>query len=469
LVESEDPLDAEMLGAMLLAASPGHVDELAEAMAASVVPALASVERQEAVALLLAIGSVVPDPAGTAATTAAGQLTAAGVPEPAWASALAEPVSVGDCWELRESHGFGSILACEFRRGEHSHGALVTVDDLHCGAADQATLLDGGELPAALEELVAESAEWVTLETHRVDPAMFRRKLEAAMDSRAVHDEEDVGLPVAAEESEDGEAGDDLFDEDGGPGYALVASLLRARMRALPEPAEPKPSHGGPEGGQALSPAMQQILSRIAGDGTSGLLGPAELPPKRSKQDGPAPVYQIKVGLRGAKPPIWRRLEVPGNVSLAKLHDVIQAAFGWYGGHLHVFETPYGDFGAADGELGHRSEKPVTLEQVAPAERSKFRYTYDFGDDWEHEIVVEKLLDRQRGTTYPRCTGGRRAAPPDDCGGIGGYEMLLETLAVTSHPEHEDMLEWMGLDSGEDFDPAAFDKHDVTAALPRVR
>src|SRR5205823_6181056 len=190
---------------------------------------------------------------------------------------------------------------------------------------------------------------------------------------------------------------------------------------------------------------------------------------KRKKSAGPAPIYQVKVGLQGARPPIWRRLLVPADVSLAGLHDVIQVAFGWHGGHLHVFETPYGEFGRADRELGHRAEAPVTLEQVAPQAGDKIRYTYDFGDDWVHEIVVEKVLDRDPALTYPQCTGGRRAAPPDDCGGIWGYEELVEALADLHHPEHEERMEWLGLHDANQFDPAAFDLDDVNRALANLR
>jgi Plasmid pRiA4b ORF-3-like protein len=175
------------------------------------------------------------------------------------------------------------------------------------------------------------------------------------------------------------------------------------------------------------------------------------------------------VGLRGAKPPIWRRLLVPADVSLARLHEVIQAAFGWHGGHMHVFETPYGDFGHADRELGHRAEAPVTLEQVAPQAKDKIRYTYDFGDDWVHEIVVEKVLDRDPAPAYPRCTGGRRAAPPDDCGGIWGYEELVEILADPRRPEHRERLEWLGLGEASQFDPAVFDVDEVNGALAKLR
>jgi hypothetical protein len=193
------------------------------------------------------------------------------------------------------------------------------------------------------------------------------------------------------------------------------------------------------------------------------------LPAKRKKSDRSAPIYQIKVGLRGAEPPIWRRLEVPADISLARLHTVIQIAFGWDDSHLHAFETPYGRFGTPDADLGQRSEGSVTLEQVAPAAKSKLHYTYDFGDDWEHDILVEKVLDREGTAVYPRCTGGRRAAPPDDCGGIYGYAELVEVLNDPEDEEHDDRLEWLGLDTAAEFDPDRFDAEGVTRALSFAR
>jgi Plasmid pRiA4b ORF-3-like protein len=150
-----------------------------------------------------------------------------------------------------------------------------------------------------------------------------------------------------------------------------------------------------------------------------GRTAAAGLPAKRGRSAGPAPIFQIKVGLRGAKPPIWRRLEVPADISLAGLHTVVQIAFGWDDSHRHVFQTPFGDYGIPDAQLGHCSEASVSLHQIAPKAGSKICYIYDFGDDWQHDIVVEKILDRDPTATYPRCTGGRRAAPPDDGGGIG--------------------------------------------------
>ena len=227
--------------------------------------------------------------------------------------------------------------------------------------------------------------------------------------------------------------------------------------------------------GAGLADALDILMYGAAGGPRRGLADPpfrpatAKLPAKRKKSAGVAPIYQVKVGLRGAKPPIWRRLLVPADVSLGGLHNIIQAAFGWDGGHMHVFETPLGDFGRPDRELGHRAEGTVTLEQVAPRARNTIRYTYDFGDDWVHEIVVEQVLDRDPALAYPCCIGGRRAAPPDDCGGIWGYQELVEILADSGHPDHEDRLEWIGLDDASQFDPAAFHVDDVNEALAIVR
>lgn len=169
--------------------------------------------------------------------------------------------------------------------------------------------------------------------------------------------------------------------------------------------------------------------------------------------------------LRNTKPPVWRRLEMPADITLARLHTVIQVAFGWDDSHLHVFETPVGEFGAADSELGHRADGSVTLEQVAPGPRDKITYTYDFGDDWRHDILVETVLDPDNAVSYPRCTGGRRAGPPEDCGGVWGYANLIDVLADPTHPEHEDRLDWLGLDDASGFNPAAFDAASVTKTL----
>ncbi len=177
-----------------------------------------------------------------------------------------------------------------------------------------------------------------------------------------------------------------------------------------------------------------------------------------AREDG---IFQIKVTLRDSDPPIWRRIQVPGDLTLEELHHVLQAVMGWWDYHLHqyiidgtYYGVPYPDYMPDIIE-----ESDVTLSQVA-GRGSTFVYEYDFGDCWEHVLEVEKILDREPGQQYPVCVTGRRATPPEDAGGIWGYEEYLEALADPDHPEHEMYLEWRG-----EFDPEAFHLEAVNAAL----
>jgi len=424
------------------------------------IPAFEARACPETVAMLLAIGSVAPDRVGKAASAAADRLVEAGVPRPGWAGELGQPVTAEDCWRLSDPAGTGSMLACSFHRAGRSHAVVVSVDDLDCGAATDILLLEADQLPQALEMLRSQArADGVEVTKQPLDPPELRWQIQNALDARAVHD------------SDDGERDIDELpvDEDGMPGYPAMAALLRARMRTLPAPNKAPAPHATQDDRDGLTP--RELLTLPARGGSAGF-GPAPirsrslplawaLPAKRAKSDQKAPIYQLKVGLRGATPPIWRRLEVPADVSLARLHRIIQVAFAWNNSHLHVFQTPYGEFGIADDELGHRAEAPVTLEQVVPTVGSAIRYTYDFGADWEHDVVVEKVLDRDGTVGYPRCTGGRRAAPPEDCGGVWGYANLLETIQDPTNPEYEDMRGWVD----EDFDPEAFDLEAANHAL----
>jgi hypothetical protein len=131
-------------------------------------------------------------------------------------------------------------------------------------------------------------------------------------------------------------------------------------------------------------------------------------------------VHQVKVSLHGAKPQVWRRLEIPSAMTLDKVHAVLQTAFGWHNAHLHSFETVCGEFGAPDCEdwTDHGDESAVTLAQVATKAKAEVSYVYDFGDDWRHDIVVEKIRAAEAGVTYPRCTGGKGSPPEEDSGGI---------------------------------------------------
>jgi Plasmid pRiA4b ORF-3-like protein len=181
-------------------------------------------------------------------------------------------------------------------------------------------------------------------------------------------------------------------------------------------------------------------------------------------------IWQLKVTIKGSKPPIWRRIQVPANLSLSTLHQILQIALGWDNYHLYEFQIGdehYGEPTKDDASWGPevRSARRARLNRVVGGEGGKFVYQYDFGDDWEHAIVVEKVLPAEIGTQYPRCVTGKRACPPEDCGGIWGYYNLLTALRDPQHEEHAQMLEWVG---GE-FDPEAFDASAVNALLGHLR
>jgi hypothetical protein len=173
-------------------------------------------------------------------------------------------------------------------------------------------------------------------------------------------------------------------------------------------------------------------------------------------------VYQLKITLAGIKPPIWRRVWIQ-NCSLAKLHDVIQAALFWTNSHLWSFDIDglgYGDY--PDGEMDLASARKAKLGAFVAQGVEKFRYTYDFGDNWEHIIQVEKTLTADPAVKYPRCVDGRRARPPEDCGGPWGYVELLE--ALKNPAKNPELLEW----AGGTFDPEKFDADAINEEMANL-
>jgi hypothetical protein len=180
-------------------------------------------------------------------------------------------------------------------------------------------------------------------------------------------------------------------------------------------------------------------------------------------------VYQLKVTLDDSKPPIWRRLLVPENVTLYELHAILQIAMGWTNSHLHMFRIGgqiYGDPEDDEfGDLGTQDENRYRLNKVVGRRGMTFHYEYDFGDSWEHSILVEEILPAGKGVTYPVCVKGKRACPPEDVGGVWGYEGFLEAIADPEHEEHDEYLEWVG---GE-FDPEEFDLEEINTVLPNYR
>jgi len=187
----------------------------------------------------------------------------------------------------------------------------------------------------------------------------------------------------------------------------------------------------------------------------------------KKKPKEPRKVYQIKVTLKEIRPPIWRRLEVLSDTTLEKLHLILQVAMGWDNYHLHQFTIDGIEYGRPDPDYGTEveDERKVRLYQVAPEENVKFSYEYDFGDNWEHTVLIEKILPAEKGKHCPICVKGKRACPPEDVGGVWSYADFLEAIQDAGHPEHEDMLEWVG---GE-FDPEAFNIEEINEDLKQIR
>jgi hypothetical protein len=183
----------------------------------------------------------------------------------------------------------------------------------------------------------------------------------------------------------------------------------------------------------------------------------------------PFEIYQIKVTLSGSQPLIWRCIQVRSDTSLAKFHRILQCVMGWEDAHLHRFVIEGEYYGTLQederGSQTTRDDRKYTLRDVAPREGWQFAYDYDFGDYWQHVLVVEKTLAPRTGVLYPVCLGGARACPPEDVGGIGRYHEFLEAIANAAHPEHDDFTEWIG----GVFDPEAFDLDEVNRLLRGVR
>ncbi len=200
------------------------------------------------------------------------------------------------------------------------------------------------------------------------------------------------------------------------------------------------------------SPGLE--ILRVGGDGEDVMA---------DKRVDESAVYQLKVTLKGSKPPIWRRLLVRGSTRLSELHAVLQIVMGWTDSHLHQFIVGGEYYGTPDPEWDRevKNERRFQLEQVVSEVKDRFIYEYDFGDDWLHEIVVEKVLTPETGMKYPVCIAGKRACPPDDCGGIWGYSDMLEALADPNHPEHDSLSEWIG----GPFDAEAFDLDAINGRL----
>ncbi len=190
--------------------------------------------------------------------------------------------------------------------------------------------------------------------------------------------------------------------------------------------------------------------------------------------------YSLHIQLVGIEPPIWRKMIVPGAISLHTLHKMLQVVMGWENAHLYLFRltinektTVYGlpdpDWESAERRI--RDSRRTKLDATVWAEWLKLTYEYDLGDSWMHQITLEKIEHLADENRYedalwvtPRCLGGERACPPEDAGGIGGYTLLLEALQDPKHPEHQRLREWVGTF----YDPELFSVQQANSALANV-
>lgn len=222
----------------------------------------------------------------------------------------------------------------------------------------------------------------------------------------------------------------------------------------------PAPPPGSPAGGPRRVVTPPSPTPTIPG-ATAPRIGARPAPPAPAR-------HQLLVTLVDSDPLIWRRLVVPSDTTLAKVHRILQAALGWTESHLHQFvigETVYGDPDLLTDDPPQASTRKTRLGQVAPDVGATLRYAYDFGDGWDHLIIVERLLWHDASTKGATCLAGGGACPPEDCGGIGGYADLLATLRRGRGEEYRDMLAWLG----GPFDPDAFDLASTNRALRRLR
>jgi hypothetical protein len=224
----------------------------------------------------------------------------------------------------------------------------------------------------------------------------------------------------------------------------------------------------------------------VASAVADGLLGETEIPEevredimakaKTLAQLSRSRVYQFRITLKGIEPVIWRKIVVPDHYTFWDLHVAIQDSMGWQDYHLHEFRVRNPTTGRID-RIGIRdpdgcqedepvlSSSRVPIARVFALDNSVADYIYDFGDDWEHSIILEDIQPGASDTKYPACLGGERACPPEDVGGIPGYQQFVVSLADPDDPEHDRNLEWVG----GSFAPDAFNPRDVKFDDPQER
>ncbi|MBP2412287.1 hypothetical protein JOF48_001086 [Arthrobacter stackebrandtii] len=237
------------------------------------------------------------------------------------------------------------------------------------------------------------------------------------------------------------------------------------------------------DGAVRVRPALvPMVLLAMGGHVEGGGVAGPRLPGSVSGGPGPAPTHpvpllQLKVAIEDTKPPVWRRLVLRSDLTLAQLHSIIQASFEWLDYHLHEFNvggrngTNYGPLTSYDYDDGFgdppQDEAAVTVGQLLNAEKDHISYTYDFGDNWRHRITLEKVLPFAKGPAV-RCTGGRGMGPAEDCGGAWGWQNVVAAVNDPAHEEHTEYRGWLGMEQGETLDPKEFDREALDEELAEL-
>jgi hypothetical protein len=248
----------------------------------------------------------------------------------------------------------------------------------------------------------------------------------------------------------------------------------------------------GPSESDARAAQIIAQLDRIAGPGNYTIIDEADWDPDLDDEDEwedkedeelqellktKSPGLQFKIQIKGIlNPPVWRRVIVPSHYSFMIFHMIIQEVFGWWSEHIYSF-SPSGwnsspqimeiDEEEDDLGIGQKMESSKTpLSEYFNQKGQKFHYIYDFGDNWDHQITLEKIFEEE--INQPTCLDGEGQCPPEDCGGIPGYENLKAVLANPDDPEHEEMKEWLELEEDETWDPAEFELQEVQELLAEI-
>jgi hypothetical protein len=422
LEPGSDQLDAEICGSEFVGemrrAAPPDLD-IADVLA-DVIRQLPDHQGPAALAMARVLAAVGPAAIREIAADTAGRLAAAGQADMPWAAGLGAPVP-GSCFSYADIYGEQRSIVIPYSYGRKKHAIAVLVDYVLGGGIKDCYPVD---YTTSLRDHYRKIGTQPDLIFTELDGAEARQILASALSRQP--------CPADPEQAEDVEN---------------YIDLLRARVEQLPLPTAPAMSTPG----------------KPASDKYSSSRTPAAKRPPAVRN-----IHRLKVTLRGSKPPIWRRFEVPSDITLAGLHSVIQLGFGWEDCHLWVFETPAGRYGSSDPDLEIRSAAHKKLSAVADWPGDKLRYEYDFGDGWDHDIVIEAVQPAEQGVAYPRCIRGKRACPPEDCGGIWGYYELLNTLANPRHENHAQMLFWLGISSPAGFDPDYFDLDEANSYLAKI-